>query len=219
LPRDAFRAMAQKIDCKHSVAAAAPPAKMTYAEFLAWADEDVNAEWVEGEVVLLSPASDRHQNLADFLTALLRLFAEAREAGVIRSAPFQMKTGRDLPGREPDIVYVANAHLNRLKGTHLDGPADIAVEIISPESRARDRGAKFVEYQKGGVQEYWLLDPLRKQAEFYRLTENGNYGLVTVAEEGVFHSSVLEGLWLKVEWLWQEPLPHLLAVLKEWGLL
>jgi Uma2 family endonuclease len=209
--------MAQEIDTNHSVAAAAaPPAKMTYAEFLAWADEDVSAEWVEGVVVLLSPASD--QNLADFLTALLRHFAEARDAGVIRSAPFQMKTGRDLPGRDPDIVYIANEHVGRLKRTHLDGPADIAVEIISPESRARDRGEKFVEYQKGGVREYWLLDPLRKQAEFYRLTEDGTYSLVTVAEEGVFHSSVLEGLWLKVEWLWQEPLHHLLAILREWGL-
>jgi hypothetical protein len=28
----------------------------------------------------------------------------------------------------------------------------------------------------------------------------------------------LEGLWLKVEWLWQEPLPPLMSVLKKWGL-
>jgi hypothetical protein len=27
---------------------------------------------------------------------------------------------------------------------------------------------------------------------------------------------VLDGLYLKVEWLWQEPLPTLLSVLKEW---
>jgi hypothetical protein len=29
---------------------------------------------------------------------------------------------------------------------------------------------------------------------------------------------VLDGLWLKVDWLWQEPLPPVLDVLKEWRL-
>ena len=35
---------------------------------------------------------------------------------------------------------------------------------------------------------------------------------------GIFHSEVLAGLWIKVDWLWQEPLPPLMSVLKEWGL-
>jgi Uma2 family endonuclease len=144
-----------------------PPAKMTYEEFLAWADEDTWAEWVDGEVMILMSASEEHQDLADFLTALLRLFTEAHQLGIVRSAPFQMKTGPDLPGREPDIIFVAREHLDRLKHTHLDGPADLVVEIVSPESRARDRGTKFYEYEQGGIREYWLLDPLRRQAEFY----------------------------------------------------
>jgi Uma2 family endonuclease len=44
----------------------APPGKMTYEEFLAWADEDTWAEWVNGEVIILTPASKRHQDLAFF---------------------------------------------------------------------------------------------------------------------------------------------------------
>ena len=34
----------------------AEPDKMTYEQFLAWADEDTHAEWVNGEVVMTSPA-------------------------------------------------------------------------------------------------------------------------------------------------------------------
>jgi hypothetical protein len=34
---------------------------MTYAEFLDWADEDTLAEWVNGKVIMTSPASLRHQ--------------------------------------------------------------------------------------------------------------------------------------------------------------
>jgi hypothetical protein len=35
----------------------------------------------------------------------------------------------------------------------------------------------------------------------------------------VYRSRVLEGLWLKVNWLWLEPLPELLPVLREWKLI
>lgn len=211
--------MAQEVITKSSENATTllSPAKITYEEFLKSA-EGTWAEWIDGEVIQMAPASNQHQNLASFLTALLRHFAEAHRLGVVRPAPFQMKTGPNLPGREPDILFIANQHLNRLKSTHLEGPADLVVEIISPDSRSRDRGDKFYEYEQGGVREYWLLDPLRKRAEFYRLGEEGTYDLVPVGKDGIFQSAVLEGLWLKVDWLWQEPLPLLLTVLKEWEL-
>lgn len=141
-------------------ARAAPPGKMTYEEFLAWADEDTWAEWVNGEVVVMAPASNRHQMLVGFLLNLIQHFAEAHALGRVLCAPFQMKTGPDLPGREPDILFIARERLDRIQYSYLDGPADLVVEIISPDSRARDRGEKFYEYEQGGVREYWLLDPL-----------------------------------------------------------
>ncbi|MFN3476758.1 MAG: Uma2 family endonuclease [Candidatus Methylomirabilales bacterium] len=82
-----------------------PKGKLTYEEFLAWCDEDTWAEWVEGEVVMVSPASNRHQDLASFLTTVLRVFTEVHHLGMIRPAPFQMKTGAELPGREPDLLF------------------------------------------------------------------------------------------------------------------
>ncbi len=201
----------------NAVTLLAAPRRMTYEEFLE-RDEDARAEWVDGEVVYMSPPSSRHQDVSDFLTAILRHFVEIHDLGAVRSAPFQMKTGPDLPGREPDLLFVAKEHLERLKENRVDGPADLAVEIISPESRARDRGAKFYEYEGGGVREYWLIDPLRKQAEFYVLGDDGIYRAAPT-KEGVFESVVLKGLRLEEAWLWQEPLPPLLSVLKIWGLI
>jgi len=136
--------------------------------------------------------------------------------GWVRSAPFQMKLEH---GREPDVLFVATEHLGRLRETFLDGPADLAIEIISPESVSRDRGEKYYEYEAGGVREYWLIDPLRQVAEFYRLDEGGRYGVVLAGREGVYRSEVVAGFWLRVEWLWQEPLPKTLDVLRELGLL
>jgi Uma2 family endonuclease len=201
------------------VSQVAEPPTMTYEDFLAWVDEDTRAEWVEGKVILLSPPYDWHQDLGDFLTALLRFFVERHQAGRALSAPFQMKTGPHLPGREPDVLFVTQENLGRFKGSYLDGPADLVIEIISADSRSRDRGDKFSEYEEGGVREYWLVDYLRRQAEFYVRGEDGIFRPILADVDGVYRSAVLQGFWLKVEWLWQTPPPPLVSVLTELGLL
>ena len=193
--------------------------KISYEEFLERAGENQHVEWVEGEVFPMSPVSNRHQDVSGFLIALLRFYAEVRHLGEVRSEPYQMKPGPTLPGRAPDIFFVADAHLPWMKKTFLDGPADLVVEIISPESRARDRGDKFYEYEQGGVTEYWLIDPVREQAEFYQRSESGFYRPILPDPQGRYHSAALPGLWLQVNWLWETPLPPLLNVLKAWDLI
>ena len=194
------------------------PEPMTYAQFLAWADEDTYAEWVNGKVVFMSPVSREHALVKKFLMKLVDHFVEMHELGEVYDDPFQMKTGSDLPGRAPDVIFVSKENLDRLNPNYLDGAADLAVEIISLDSRARDRGEKFYEYEQGGVKEYWLIDPARKQAEFYQLGPDGYYRAMAVSADGRFDSSVLAGFWLKVDWLWQRPVPKLPQVLNEWGL-
>ncbi len=164
---------------------------------------------------MASPVSYQHADLVGFLDAIMRYFVEAHDAGRILTNPFQMRLRDIQRGREPDLIFVAKEHLNRLTSTYLDGPAEIAIEIISPESIARDRGDKFVEYEAAGVREYWLIDPQRKQAEFYVLTAERRYHPVLIGSQGIFNSQVLDGFWLRVEWLWQEPLPKVAAVLQE----
>lgn len=190
------------------------PTRMTYEEFLAWADEDTLAEWVDGEVIMTSPASLKHQEILKFLGQILSLHLEHSQAGRVILAPFQMRLGRS--GREPDLLFVRHDHAERLKRTYLDGPADLVVEIVSPESAGRDRGEKFYEYQAAGIPEYWLLDPEAQRAEFYQLDAQGQYQFAAPDAEGIYRSAVLPGLWLKVSWLWSPP--PVLDVLRTWGL-
>jgi Uma2 family endonuclease len=186
-------------------------ARMTYDEFLEWADEDTLAEWVDGRVVMASPASARHQLLANFLVAVLHTFAQLYSLGVVLDGPFQMKLSSS--GREPDVLFLAQDHLDRLKRTYLDGPADLVVEIISPESIGRDRGDKFYEYQRAGIPEYWLIDPDTERAEFYQLDARGAYQLMPLDAAGAYHAQVLPGFWINVEWLWRANLPATEVVL------
>lgn len=192
--------------------------KITYEEFLQ-RYTDVHAEWVDGEVIELMTASDQHQNLVRWFITILSLFVETYDLGWLRPAPFNMHLPHLNRGREPDLLFVTKERLHIVQPNNLSEAADLVVEIISPESIGRDRGDKFVEYEAAGVREYWLIDPDRQQAEFYQLTERGRYQLTTIGTDGRFHSSLLPGFWLQVDWLWQEPLPKVLAVAQQLGLL
>jgi len=190
--------------------------KISYEEFLELCDEDTLAEWVDGEIIMASPASLLHQERVGFLWEILNKYVKYRNLGKVIFAPFQMR----LPysGREPDIIFIKSSHLDRLKETFLEGPADMAVEIISKDSISRDRGNKFIEYESAGITEYWLIDPIRKQAEFYRLGDDKCYHFASLDAEGKYHSEVIQGFWLKPSWLWQEPLPPEWEIRKEFNL-
>ncbi len=192
----------------------APP-ELSYEEFLAWCDEDTWAEWVDGEVVMVSPASNRHQGIAGFLASILGLYVQAHDSGTVLTAPFQMRLAELRRGREPDLLFIAKARRHLLKKTYLDGPADLVIETISPESRLRDRGERRAEYEAAGVREYWLLDPERQEADFHHLDKHGRYRLIELDPLGIYRSQVLPGFWLKPDWLWQEPLPAALPILAE----
>lgn len=179
--------------------------KLTFEQFLQMLDEDTRAEWVDGEVVALSPASALHEGLGGFLYALLRAYVEQKSLGRVLVAPFVMRLPKANRGREPDILFVKREHLSRLKDTYLDGPADLVVEITSTESVLRDRGEKYAEYELEGVAEYWVIDPEAKRADFFVLGDRGWYERRQEDAEGVYHSRVLEGFTLPVEWLWQHP--------------
>src|SRR5687768_9432368 len=191
---------------------------MSFEEFLEW-EGDPHVEWVNGQVIRMAPISDVHDDFHGFLLAVLRYRAETVRDGTVRHDPFQMKLASVPSSRAPDIQYVRKEHFGMLRRTYTDGPADLVVEIISRGSRNVDRRDKFAEYAKGGVPEYWLFDPDRDRYEFYQLGPDGTYRLGAIPDDGIYRSAAIPGLWIRVAWLNQRPLPTIVTVLKEWGIL
>ncbi|WP_152945898.1 hypothetical protein [Desulfofundulus thermobenzoicus] len=44
---------------------------------------------------------------------------------------------------------------------------------------------------------------------------DNHYHLFSADAKGIYRAAVLPGLWLKVEWLWQEEMPLVIDVLRE----
>lgn len=196
----------------------APPERMSLEEFLHWTEEDVWAEWIEGEVRILSPVNDPHVQIFIFLVSLLQHFVEQHDLGEIRTEPFTVNLSQLNVVYSPDIFFVARSRLHLLQPTYFDGAPDLVVEIVSPESRRRARVEKFENYEKAGVREYWLIEPEHQTVDFYALSEHGIFEPLP-GEDGVWRSKVLTGFWLKEEWLRRKPRPTLLSILREWGII
>lgn len=196
---------------------APPQGPVSFEAFLDWSDEDTRAEWEDGEVITASPASRRHQDLNDWLTTILRIYVRHHKLGWVSSAPFLVQLQTVQQGREPDLIFIKTKNMSRLQETYVAGPPDLIVEIVSPESISR--GRKFVEYETEGVPEYWLLDPIRKEAEFYQLGSDQHYHLSLPDAGGIYHSAAVTGFWLRTSWLWQDPLPDELTILRELAVL
>ncbi|MEP7199049.1 MAG: Uma2 family endonuclease [Chloroflexota bacterium] len=182
-----------------------------YDEYLALPHEDHLIEWVNGKVIHHMPPLAIHQLLISYLDKLIGLYVDLFSRGRVFIAPFEMKCHPEKRSREPDLLFVATANLDRLGDGHrLMGPADLVIEILSDDSVSRDYDDKFVEYEECGVQEYWIVDPRprRKRATFYQRGADGRFDSVK-AENGVYRSRVLEGFWLNVAWLWDMPDPAL----------
>ncbi len=190
-----------------------PTGPMTEDEFVAWCDEDVKAEWVDGEVVIMSPASLKHVLIADWLIRVLGDFVEDRDLGLVLGTEFMIRLGKQRRWRVPDILYIGKERLGLLRPNHLEGAPDLALEIVSPDSRTRDRRDKFADYQRAGVREYWIIDPDEDELIANTLGANRRYAAIEPVD-GRVHSEVIPGFFLRPDWLWRSPLPRKADVLR-----
>ncbi|CAA9321593.1 MAG: hypothetical protein AVDCRST_MAG89-1661 [uncultured Gemmatimonadetes bacterium] len=189
---------------------------VSYEDFLR-AYDGVRAEWVDGKVVEMSPQTDRRLLIWGFLYKAISGFVAQNEiGGLVGQAGFQVRLSPKV-AREPDVFYLSPENEHRFKRTFVDGPVDLAVELISPDSRVRDRRDKFVEYAQSGVREYWIIDPDAETVEVFRLA-SGVYEPVPLGNPPRVASVVIPGLWIDPAWMWTEK-PNEWAAFREWGLI
>jgi Uma2 family endonuclease len=162
-------------------------------------------EWVNGTVVKFPAIDNRHNAIARYLGLMLSAYFRLRPVGYALRAPFVMRLEQLRACFEPDIQILFTRNKHRLSESLITGPADIAIEVVGEESQSRDYAEKLYAYERGGVAEYWIIDPLRKECRFYVANKKQAYVLQEV--DNVYATPLLPGFNLHVPTLWEDPLP------------
>jgi Uma2 family endonuclease len=173
---------------------------VTVDEFFELVADGQKADLIDGVIHMASPDSLEANDLNAFLVSLMRQFVAASKSGgkvLVSRYAFRLS---DIRAPEPDVAYIRSDRLHLAERRAMQGAPDIAVEIVSRESRSRDYGEKRDIYEQAGVREYWIIDPLRQSAEFLRLRD-GKLELVPLDDGRFFRSEALSGFWLDIQWL------------------
>lgn len=174
---------------------------LTWAEFLELPDEPryKHAELVDGEVILVNPPTWRHQHVVGSLQASIWVWIRAGSGrgSVTMDPPVQIGARR---GYLPDIAWFREENARPAAGEqYVSAPPDLAVEVLSPSTRAFDIVRKRTDYARVGVRELWLVDPDGPTALIMRLPdeprEPAEFVLVEELEpHGVLRTPLLPGL-------------------------
>ncbi|PYJ04448.1 MAG: hypothetical protein DME25_09950 [Verrucomicrobia bacterium] len=155
----------QVIAAKPRVAPKRQPARLWTFDELVTALPESNrpTELWDGELIMLPSPSFFHQQIAERFHDKLKAWVRKHRLGKTATAPLDMVLS---PRRavQPDVLFVGNEHLHVIRDRVM-GAADLVAEVISPESRRRDRIDKRDRYEQHGVREYWLIDPEAQTVE------------------------------------------------------
>jgi Uma2 family endonuclease len=192
-----------------------PKPRMTEDEFVTWSfRENVRAEWLDGEVVITSPVNTEHAVLVVWLLRVVGIFVERRGLGVVLGPELFVRFAERKRRYLPDLFFISTQRTAQFRKAHFEGAPDMIMEVVSPDSVARDWRDKYAAYESAGVREYWVIDPMAEHAEIYLLSDAGKYERVA-ERDGWLVSTVVAGFRLKTEWLWPATRPKAIDALRE----
>lgn len=183
--------------------------RYTFADALEW-EEGEQAEIIDGEVLLFSTPSSRHQDISVELTRQFANYLEGKQCKVYH-APFGVRLFEQDGDRPEDVDTVVQPDLSvvcdrgKLDKYGCKGAPDMVVEILSPSTQRHDRLVKLNLYQRAGVREYWIVNPEDQTVQVMLLDERGVLQLHEVYGRGdVAKVNVLEGCFIELSKVFAE---------------
>ena len=158
-----------------------PNKEYTYADYLTWQFKERVELW-RGRLMKMSPAPNRrHQEVSFDLSVLIGQYLKGKSCKAF-TAPFDVRlplpVNKQKKGKvdtvvQPDICVVCDP--NKLDEQGCNGAPDLVIEILSPGNSKREMRDKYALYEAAGVQEYWIVDPVREWLQIHVADSTGQF--------------------------------------------
>lgn len=178
--------------------------KMTAGQFLMLGEDPpgVRLELVNGEVAVSPSPTPDHSYVVVNLITMLNNYILDRDLGELHH---DVDTVLDqFNVRRPDVLYFSHARTHFIGKKAMEGPPDLAVEVISPSSIEVDREDKFAQYREAGVGFYWIIDPATKTIDAWELRGKDFAHIAHEEGEAVVKLPPFAGLEIPLSRLWRK---------------
>jgi Uma2 family endonuclease len=140
---------------------------LTYEDYVELPNDGKRYEILDGELFVTPAPSTRHQRVLGRIFFQITAFLRNQDRGEVLLAPCDVLLGEhDIV--QPDLLFVAREHADRIEAANVKGAPDLLVEVLSPTTRRRDERTKRDRYRATGVAEYWLVDVDLETIKVYR---------------------------------------------------
>jgi Uma2 family endonuclease len=142
---------------------------MTASQFLMLGEDPpgLRLELVDGEVAVSPSPTPRHSFVVVQMIAHLASHVNEHDLGELHHDVDTILDQFNV--RRPDILFFAKSRIGLIGEKAMQGPPDLAIEVLSPSSVEVDRKDKFEQYRKAGVKHYWIIDPVLRTIEAWTL--------------------------------------------------
>ena len=182
---------------------------MSVEEFYQLPDDSGKMELIDGELYISPPPTNFHQKISSNIEFALNLYLFQQPIGLVYHAPFGVRFD-DRTALQPDVLFVSQDNYSKFDedDSGMSGAPDLAIEILSPGTTARDLGEKRQVYKKYLVKEIWFISPPRRTVEIERLGSTAYLDPILLTEENeVLRTPLLPGFKVTLATIFDSPLP------------
>ncbi|MBI4645753.1 MAG: Uma2 family endonuclease [Bacteroidia bacterium] len=153
--------------------------------------ESVKAEFINGEIIIHSPVTLKHNLISQNLLLLLKIYVYKHKLGLVGIEKLLIRLTRN--DYEPDICFFGNEKAAAFTPEQKLFPApDFIIEIASESTEKFDRGVKLKDYELHCIPEYWIIDTVNETIEQYNLTKD-KYQKTIISKDQKLISRIING--------------------------
>jgi Uma2 family endonuclease len=167
--------------------------RVSFAEMQQWPDDGRRYELYDGEVMVVPSPIPRHQRVVANVGEILKEYERAT-GGLVFFAPLDIVL-TEYNVVQPDLVFFRHErrHVIDMMNPTRAVP-DLAVEVLSRTTEARDRGRKLRLLARFGLPEYWVVDPAANSIEIFTNVDSALVLAGSYDEDQQVSSPTLPGL-------------------------